>query len=264
MPRKICDRITPLFPRALLKDRNFQTSAMFGMFFSTLTFTSFAMLPLMMQGVLGYSAVHAGILSAPRGVLMLFILQFMGRADQLIDRRLLIAVGLSFFVLAFYEMSRFNLEMDGGRIVWATLLQGVGQGILFVPLSTLGFLTIAPHLRADAAAATSFVRNVGGSISVAVFQALTVTNAQTVHASLAAHVGPEMAEGVLPPLLSPETTAGAVALNGEIERQALMVAYVNDFWLLMIIALLSIPLVLLIRAPKKSAQDTGPLPIEAH
>ncbi|MBV1687426.1 DHA2 family efflux MFS transporter permease subunit [Novosphingobium sp. G106] len=255
----------PLFPRALLADRNFQSSAMFGFFFSTLTFTSFALLPLMMQGVLGYSAVHAGVLSAPRGILMLIILQFMGRVDTLVDRRVLIAVGLSFFVLAFWEMSRFDLSMDGSSIVWATIIQGFGQGILFVPLSTLGFMTIAPHLRPDAAAATSFVRNVGGSISVAVFQALTVTNSQTVQSTLSAHIGREIADAqVLPSYLSPDTTAGAVALAGEIQRQALMVAYVDDFRLLTIIAVLSIPLVLLIRPPRGGAKDTGPMPIEAH
>lgn len=253
----------PLFPRDLLRDRNFQTSALFGLFFSTLTFTSFAMLPLMMQSVLGYSAVHAGLLSAPRGVLMLIILQFMGRVDTLVDRRVLIAVGLAFFVLAFREMARFDLSMDGGRIVWATLLQGVGQGILFVPLSTLGFMTIAPHLRADAAAATSFVRNIGGSISVATFQALTVVNTQAVHTSLAAHIGPAAAQA-LPEHLSPETAAGALALAREIERQALMVAYVDDFWLLAIIAMLSVPLVLLVRPPKKAMASAAPMPIEVH
>lgn len=205
------------------------------------------------------------MLSAPRGMLMLVILQFMGRLDTLIDRRVLIAVGLSFFVLAFWEMSRFDLSMDGDRIVWATLMQGFGQGILFVPLSTLGFMTIAPHLRPDAAAATSFVRNVGGSISVAVFQALTVTNSQTVQTTLSAHIGREVAEAqVLPSYLSPDTTQGAVALAGEIQRQALMVAYVDDFRLLTIIAVLSIPLVLLIRPPRGRAKDTGPMPIEAH
>jgi DHA2 family multidrug resistance protein len=255
----------PLFPRDLIRDRNFQTSALFGFFFSTMTFTSFTMLPLMMQGVLGYSAVHAGVLSAPRGVLMLVILQFMGRIDALVDRRMLIATGLVFFFVAFLQMSRFDLSMDGSQIVWATLLQGVGQGILFVPLSTLGFLTIGSHLRADAAAATSFVRNIGGSISVAVFQALTVVNTQTMHTSLASHIGPEVAAAqLLPPLLSPETAAGAAALAREIERQALMVAYVNDFRVLAIIALLSIPLVLLIRQPMKSGVSAEPMPIEVH
>jgi DHA2 family multidrug resistance protein len=255
----------PLFPRDLLRDRNFQTSALFGFFFSTMTFTSFAMLPLMMQGVLGYSAIHAGVLSAPRGILMLVILQFMGRIDNLVDRRLLIATGLMFFVVAFFQMSRFDLSMDGGQIVWATLLQGVGQGILFVPLSTLGFLTIGPQLRADAAAATSFVRNIGGSISVAVFQAITVVNTQTMHASLAAYIGPEVAGAhVLPPHLSPDTALGMAALSREIERQALMVAYVNDFRVLGIVALCSIPLVLLIRQPRRSPARSEPMPLEVH
>ncbi|MBW8754373.1 MAG: DHA2 family efflux MFS transporter permease subunit [Sphingomonadales bacterium] len=254
-----------LFPTALLRDRNFQTSALFGFFFSTLTFTSFALLPLMMQGVLGYSAIHAGVLSMPRGVVMFILLQFMGRVDSLVDRRLLIAAGLGLFVLTFWQMSRFDLSMDGSSIVWATMLQGFGQGILFVPLSTLGFLTISPEVRADAAAATAFIRNIGGSISVAVMQALTVANSQTMHASLAAHIGREVAEAqILPPYLSPDTTEGAVALNAEISRQALMVAYVDDFRLLALIALVSIPLVLLIRKPRKRTKDSEPMPIEVH
>jgi DHA2 family multidrug resistance protein len=162
-------------------------------------------------------------------------------------------------------MSRFDLSMDGSSIVWATVLQGVGQGILFVPLSTLGFLTIPPEIRADAAAATSFIRNVGGSISVAVMQALTLANTQTMHASLATHVGREVAESqALPPALSPDTVEGAVALNAEITRQALMVAYVDDFLLLTLVAAISIPLVLLIRQPKRLAQDAAPMPVEDH
>jgi DHA2 family multidrug resistance protein len=256
----------PLFPTALLSDRNFQTSALFGFFFSSLTFTSFALMPLMMQGVLGYSAIHAGMLSMPRGVVMFVILQFMGRVDALVDRRILITIGLSFFVLTFWQMSRFDLSMDGSAIVWATVLQGIGQGILFVPLSTLGFLTISPDVRADAAAATSFIRNIGGSISVAVIQALTVANTQTMHASLAAHVSREVAEAqILPSGISPDTIEGAVALNAELSRQALMVAYVDDFRLLSLIALLSLPLVLLIRQPRKrQGKDEGPMVIEAH
>jgi DHA2 family multidrug resistance protein len=255
----------PLFPPALLRDRNFQSSALFGFFFSSLTFTSFALMPLMMQGVLGYSAIHAGVLSMPRGVVMFILLQFMGRVDALVDRRLLIAIGLGLFVVTFWQMSRFDLSMDGSSIVWATVIQGFGQGILFVPLSTLGFLTIGPALRADAAAATGFIRNIGGSISVAVIQALTVANTQTMHASLAAHIGREITDAqALPNYLSPETTAGAVALNAEISRQALMVSYVDDFRLLSLIALISIPFVLLIRQPKNQAQDAEPLPIEVH
>ncbi|MDR2858202.1 MAG: DHA2 family efflux MFS transporter permease subunit [Novosphingobium sp.] len=255
----------PLFPTALVRDRNFLTSCLFGFFFSTMTFTSFALMPLLMQGVLGYSAIHAGMLSMPRGVVMFILLQFMGRIDSLVDRRLLIAIGLAFFVVTFWQMSRFDLSMDGRAIVWATVFQGIGQGILFVPLSALGFLTISADLRPDAAAATSFIRNIGGSISVAVMQALTVANQQTMHASLTVRYGRELAEAQsLPSYLSPDTTAGAVALNDELTRQALMIAYIDNFRLLALIALLCIPLVLLIRPPRKQAQDAGPIPIEMH
>ena len=119
----------------------------------------------------------------------------------------------------------------GERVITEPRVLLTYLGLLFVPLSTLGFMTIAPHLRADAAAATSFIRNVGGSISVAVFQALTVTNAQTMHASLAAHIGPEVAEAqVLPPHLSPDTTAGAVALAGFYDGVAEVPPAVKASW----------------------------------
>ena len=240
---------SPLFPGGLLRDRNFVTSTVFGFFFAVLTFCSFTLLPLMMQGLLGYSVIHAGVLSMPRGLVMLAILQVMGRIDAMVDRRLLVALGLVFFVAAFWLMSRFSLEMSGEPIIWASMLQGVGQGILFVPLSTLGFATISHKLRPDASALSNLVRNVGGSIGIATIQALTAMNSQSMHASLAAHVG-RVRGMALPEMLSPDTAAGAQVLNAEISRQALMVGYMDDFRLMTIIGALCIPLVLLLRQPK--------------
>jgi DHA2 family multidrug resistance protein len=236
----------PLFPSGLLRDRNFVTSIVFGFFFSVLTFSSFTLLPLMMQGLLGYSVIHAGVLSMPRGIVMLLILQVMGRIDAIVDRRLLVTAGLACFVTAFWLMSRFSLDMSGEPIVWASMMQGVGQGILFVPLSTLGFATISQKLRPDASALSNLIRNVGGSIGVATMQALTAINTQTMHASLAAHV--DAVGAVVADLSSP---GGVLALDGEIARQALMVAYVDDFWLMTILGSLCIPLVLLMRQPRR-------------
>lgn len=235
----------PLFPPALFRDRNLVTSCTFGLFFSVLTFSSFMLLPLMMQGVLGYSVIHSGVLSMPRGVVMFLLLQIMGRIDALVDRGILLVIGLSLFVATFWQMSKFDLSMDGSAIVRATILQGFGQGILFVPLSTLGFITIPPAIRADASALTALVRNFGGSLGVAGIQALTVYNTQAMHTSMAAHVS-QLSGGLD---VSPETSLGAMMLNGEIMRQATMVAYVDDFRLLSLVALISIPLVLLLRNP---------------
>jgi DHA2 family multidrug resistance protein len=243
----------PLFPPALIRDRNFVTATIFGFFFSVLMFSSLTLMPLMMQGVLGYSVMYSGMLSMPRGVVMLLILQIIGRFDAVIDRRLLVAFGLGLIVLGFWEMSKFDLMMTGHQIVWATILQGIGQGILFVPLATLSFATIDPSLRPDASSMSNLLRNLGGSVGIAITQAVTATNSQAMHASLAAHIRPDdpMLRATLPPYLSPDTVQGALALDAEINRQATMVAYVNDFRMLVVIGLLCIPLVLLLRQPRR-------------
>lgn len=255
----------PLFPVAVFSDRNFVSNVVFGFFFSVMMFASLTLLPLMMQGVLGYSVIHSGVLSMPRGLIMLVILPFMARLDAIVDRRLLVATGLCFIIAAFWEMSRFDLSMSGAPIVWATSLQGIGQGMMFVPLTTLGFATIPQLLRPDASALNNLVRNLGGSVGVAFMQALTAINTQTVHASLAAHVTPDdpIRNAAIPDYLSPDTVQGAVALNAEITRQATMVAYVDDFRLMAIIGLISLPLLLFLRQPKKREHNDDMVMAEA-
>ncbi len=241
---------TPLFPRALFRDRNLVTSTILNFFFGMLMFCSLTLLPLMMQGLLGYPVIWSGILSMPRGVVMLAVLQVMGRLDALVSRQLLVAVGLAFVVLAFWQMSFFDLSMSGTQIVSATALQGVGQGILFVPLATLGFSTIAPHLRPDASALSNLLRNLGGSVGVAAIQALTVQNTATMHASMAAHI--TASNGALGATLPDLHSAfGVASLNAEITRQATMVAYADDYRLMAIIGLLCFGLVFLLHQPRK-------------
>jgi len=251
----------PLFPRSMFRDRNFNTATVFSFFFSMLLFCSFSLLPLMMQDLLGYSAIHSGFLSAPRGLVMLAVLPIMGRIEPLVDRRLLVGIGVAFITWGFWEMSRFDLSMSGDRIVFATILQGIGQGIIFVPLTTLGFATIPQHLRPDASAMSNLSRNIGGSIGIAMIQALTIFNTQTMHASIAGHVIPEnpFFGTFLPGNLLPDTVQGVIALNAEITRQARMVAYVNDFWLLTGIAAVLLPLVFLLRKPKPSQGAQEPI-----
>ena len=181
----------PLFDPALARDRNFVSSMIFGFFFSFVLFCSLTLLPLMMQGVLGYSVMHSGIISMPRGLVMLALLQVMGRVDSMVDRRLLVAIGLAFLVVSFWQMSLFDLSMTGGQIVWATVVQGIGQGIIFVPLSTLAFATLAPHFRNEGAAMFTLIRNLGSSIGISAFQVLSYRNAQTVESRLVEGLRPD-------------------------------------------------------------------------
>jgi len=251
-----------MFPPSLLRDRNYVTSIVLGFFFSVMMFSSFTLMPLMMQGVLGYSVIHAGILSTPRGMLMLVLLPFMGPLDASVDRRFLMAIGLALLVVSFWQMAQFDLSMSGREIVVATMLQGVGQALLFVPLATFGFATIAQKLRPEASSFSILIRNLGGSAGVAAMQAYTVRTGQTTHASLIANVTPDdpVLRSLTPDLLLPDTVQGAMALDAEINRQAMMVAYVNDFWLLTGICALCIPLVLLIRTQRAQGTEGKPEP----
>jgi DHA2 family multidrug resistance protein len=239
----------PLFPTALWRDRNYTISQIFGFFFMALQFCSLTLLPLMMQGLLGYPVIYSGVVSTPRGIVMMAVLQVMGWLDARVDRRLLVAIGVAIITMGFWEMARFDLVMTEDRIIWATMLQGIGQGIIFVPLTTLGFANVPPHLRADAAAAMTIIRYVGGSIGIASIQAMTAMNSQSMHASYAEQVRPlhPQLHGFLPFFLSPESYAGAAVLNAEINRMALMVAYVDDFWLMTVCSLLCAPMILLLR-----------------
>lgn len=244
----------PLFDGRLKRDRNFVSTTALSFFLNMPMYAGITLLPLMMQGLLGYPAMVAGAISVPRGAVMLATLMVIGRLDAIVNRRLLVAAGLLFCVLGFWKMTGFNLSMGSETIVWAGILQGIGQGIIFVPLSTLAFASLEPSLRPDATAIANLVRNVAGSLGIAMMQALTVFNTQAMHAALAAHLTPgSRALHGLPPVLSMHSATGPMVLNAEITRQAMMVAYIDDFWLMVVLGLVGVPLLLLVRTGRPGA-----------
>jgi DHA2 family multidrug resistance protein len=252
----------PLFPTSIWRDRNYTISQIFGFFFMALQFCSLTLLPLMMQGLMGYPVIHSGIVSTPRGIVMMAVLQVMGWLDARVDRRLLVAIGVAIITAGFWQMSRFDLVMSENRIIWATIFQGIGQGIIFVPLTTLGFANVPAHLRADAAAAMTIIRYVGGSIGIAAIQAMTALHSQSMHASYAEQVRPLQPElhHYLPSFLSPDSYAGAAVLNDAIDRMALMVSYVDDFWLMTVCSLLCAPMILLLRKTPRMLEAAPMMP----
>jgi DHA2 family multidrug resistance protein len=245
----------PLFDAGLAQDRNLVSSTTFSFFLNMVLYAGLTVMPLMTQGVLGYPVMLSGLLNVPRGVAMIIVLLVIGRLDSIVDRRVLVAAGLFFCVAGFWQMTGFDLMMPTSGLVTSSLLQGIGQGIVFVPLGTLAFATVAPALRADAAAVSNLLRSLGGSIGVAAMQAVTAYNGQSMHASLAAHVriGDPVLRAALPAGLSPDSAEGALALNAEITRQATMVAYIDDFRLMVLLGLLCAPLLFLLRAPRAAA-----------
>jgi DHA2 family multidrug resistance protein len=242
----------PFFDKALMRDRNFVTASVFGFFVGILLFSTMALLPPMMQTLLGYPVLTSGLVSMPRGVGSFVAMFFVGRLIGKVDTRLILMTGLMISCAALWQMIHFDLSMTVWPFITSGIVQGLGVGLLFVPLSTLAFATIPPHLRPEGSSVYTLVRNMGSSVGISIMNALVVANTQTMHASLAAKVDPSnpVLRAALPRMFNPDTTAGITSLNREITRQASMVAYVDDFRLMLIITIACMPMLLIMRKPR--------------
>jgi DHA2 family multidrug resistance protein len=242
----------PFFDKALMRDRNFVTASVFGFFVGILLFSTMALLPPMMQTLMGYPVLTSGLVSMPRGVGSFIAMFFVGRLIGKIDTRLILMTGLTISCISLWQMMHFDLSMTVTPFITSGIIQGFGVGLLFVPLSTLAFATVPPHLRPEGSSVYTLVRNLGSSVGISIMNALVVANTQTMHASLAAKVvaTDAVVRAELPRMLDPSTVAGVTSLNGEITRQAAMVAYVDDFRLMFFITIACMPMLLLMRKPR--------------
>ena len=248
----------PFLSRSLAKDRNFVTCSVFGFFIGILLFSTMALLPPMMQTLMGYSAYESGLLSMPRGLGSFAAMLLVGRMIGKIDTRAILVTGLALSAAALWMMTRFDLSMDGGPIMYSGILQGLGIGLIFVPLSVLAFATLSPVQRAEGAGIYNLIRSLGSSVGISVMQALWTANTQVAHSDFMSHLDPAnpMVSASLPPMMNPATVGGAMALNGEITRQSAMVAYLDDFKLMLFITIGVMPLLLLMRTPKVAPDPT--------
>jgi DHA2 family multidrug resistance protein len=242
----------PFFDRELARDRNFVVCTIFGFFVGVLLFSTMAVLPPMMQGLLGYPVLTSGIVSMPRGVGAFLAMFIVGRLVGKVDIRFLLASGLVLNAVALWQMTQFDLSMTKTPLVVSGLLQGFGTGLIFVPMTALAFATLSPRLRGEASSVNTLIRSLGMAAGISGLQALQVQNAVIMRASMTEYVQPDnpvFAAG-LPSILNPATMSGLTLLSGELGRQSAMVAYVDGFRLLFWLTLGMFPMLLLMRKPK--------------
>jgi DHA2 family multidrug resistance protein len=238
----------------LLKNANYVTGLILIFIVGMVLFATRALMPTMLQGLMGYPAKLAGLVTAPSGLGTMAAMMIVGRLTGKVDFRLLLGVGFAITAFSLWQMTHYTLVLSQSDIVWPGVIQGVGLGLVFVPLSAATFATLSPQMRAEGTALYSLVRNIGSSIGIALVQALLVRNTQIAHASLATQVNaanPAVHDPMS--LYDMATQAGPALINNEITRQASMIAYVDDYWLMMLLTLAVIPMLLLIRPPKASA-----------
>jgi DHA2 family multidrug resistance protein len=246
----------PIFDRHMFADRNFTTGLLFMAMMGLMLFAGLALLPPLLQTLLGYSVLQSGFLTAPRGVGTLVSMIVVGRLVGRIDARLLILIGIGLMALSLRQMSGFSLDMDTRPVIVSGLVQGLALGLIFVPLNTVAFGTLDPGYRTTAAALFNLSRSIGGSIGISIMTLLLARNLQVSHSDLAAHITQYSLPPVSPAIVqgAPPVTDTAIAmLDLEINRQALMIAYIDDFKLMMIVSLLAIPLLLLLRKGRAGA-----------
>jgi len=243
----------PFIDRDLLRDPSFVAGNVLMFFVGVIMFATLALQPTMLQQSMHYPVATSGLVIAPRGVGAMLAMFLVGRIINVVDGRLLILGGLALTAFSLYQMSGFSLGMDMQPIVVSGLVQGLGLGFVFLPLSTISFATLPRSVLTQGTALFSLTRNIGSSIGIAILEALFVENSQTVHSRLVESLRPDNPLTHAPSFQTPyslSTATGVAALNAEVTRQAQMVAYIDDFRLMMVIVFLVTPLLLLLRKPR--------------
>ena len=242
----------PFVSPRLFRDRNFSTGLVFIFAIGIVLLATLALLTPYLQNLMGYPVLTAGIVLAPRGVGTMVAMFLVGRVINRIDVRVLITVGLLLTALSLFEMMRFTPDVSEWDIIRSGLTQGAGLGLIFVPLSTITFATLPAESRTEGTGLFSLMRNIGSSIGISVMISLLSSNTQINHSTIAQHVTPFNAQLYLPMVQrywDPLTHAGAVSLDAEIVRQAQIIAYSNDFYIMMVISLIVLPMVLFLKKP---------------
>jgi DHA2 family multidrug resistance protein len=242
---------TPLFERSMFADRNFATGLVFMAVTGVLLLAGLALLPPLLQTLYGYSVLQSGFLTAPRGVGTLISMLLAGRLVGKVDSRALVGLGVVLMGVSLYMMTGFAIDQPSRPVIMSGIVQGLGLGLIFVPLQSLAFETLAPKMRTTAAALLNLSRNVGGSIGISVVSTQLVRMTQVAHADLAQNItqqtiptaNPEILQTIAP-VAGP---AALAAINAEVTRQALFIAYLDDFKLMMLVTFAVLPLLLLMR-----------------
>jgi MFS transporter, DHA2 family, multidrug resistance protein len=240
----------PFVTLGLFKDRNFSSGNVLMFLVSLVIYSSTALLPTLLQVVLNYPVVSAGVLMTPRGFGTVFSMLLVGKLTNRFDARLLMLIGFLISAYSFWIPSGWSLDVDWLPITLAGVGQGIGMGLVFVPLSLVTFGTLPQSHRNEATALFSLIRNVGGSIGISLAESYLARTSQATHEAIASTVTPynqSLWDPSIAAIWNLHTTQGLAAINAEVTQQASMIAYLHCFALMAAICVVMIPMLLIMR-----------------
>ncbi|MFM9935273.1 MAG: DHA2 family efflux MFS transporter permease subunit [Novosphingobium sp.] len=240
----------PLFPAGLFADTNFVASLVFMFLIGCVMMAVLALLPGLLQGIYGYPAVDAGWLLAPRGLGMLLSITLFGRWMNRIDPRIALTIGLGLSGWSLWLMSGWSPDMPILPIFTTGFIQGIGLSFTFIPVNLIAFATLAPQLRTDASGLMNLFRSIGASIGIAVCTFMLARNIQINHAELGARITRMSAPFDLDRITAygGVSEAGMRVVDGIVNKQAAMIGYLDDFYMMALLCWAAIPVLFFLKA----------------
>ena len=253
----------PFIQFALFKDKNFVGGCVFMIVMGLLVFSTMALASPFLQNVIGYPIITAGMLLASRGFGTLAAMMAVGRLMRYIEARTLIISGLTLTCTSLFYMTAWTDQTGVPEIVVVSVIQGLGVGLVFVPLSTVAFLTLPGHLRTDGASMMTLLRNVASSIGISLVISQLTQSTRHTHAVLSEYINPFNHALQMPSIrgiIDLTTDKGRAMAEAMVNVQAQIIAFSHDNQLLMIVTVLAIPLALMIGSSKMALrrQASGP------
>jgi DHA2 family multidrug resistance protein len=243
----------PFIQFSLFKDRNFVTGCIFMAVMGLALYSTMALSSPYLQNVVGYPIITAGVLLASRGCGTFVAMMLVGRLMRYIEARTLIISGLSLTALSLFYMTGWTDQTGEREIVTLSIIQGFGFGLVFVPLSTVAFLTLPNQLRTDGTSMLTLMRNVASSVGISVVIAQLTEGSRRVYAVLSEHVNPFNHAMQMPDvtgMINMNTDSGRALADVMVGLQAQIIAFSQDYQLLMMFILASIPLAIMIGSTK--------------
>jgi DHA2 family multidrug resistance protein len=249
----------PFIPVVIFKDRNFIGGLVLMFVMGLVLLASSALISPYLQNLSGRSVTQTGFLMVPRGLGTMFAMMFAGRLTLRADPRVIMTVGAGLMVWSLWAMTAWTPSVSVAAVSWVTFFQGVGMGLVFVPMNMVAFATLSPQLRTDGAGLTNLVRNIGSAIGVSLTSSILTSSIQTIHAQLSGHASVfNRALGVNGPsmMMNPQIPFGLANLNSLIEYRAQVQAYANDFLFMFVISLPVFAVIWLMKRPSFAAGAT--------
>ena len=244
----------PLFDRALYRNIPFLAGLACMIMLGIANIAVSSILPTMLQTLFQYDVIDTGLLMMPRAIAVLLGMVVTNQLIDKVDNRYLMAFGFLMAGMGVYAMSGWTLGMDRTPIIIAGMMQGFGIGFIFVPSTLVAFATVAPRLRPDGTSLLNLTRSIGSSIGISIMITYLTRNTAVAHATMVGDVTsfnmPAVDASAVAAAYPQLGVTALAAIDGEMARQALMLAYIDNFYALFWVLIVFAPLMLLVPRTK--------------